>query len=430
MRMLIGEHSRKGAKTRRGAKGLGLRLLVSAACLLAIGVALSQNKSSAHEPITTKMMFDKEIVRILQASCLGCHRPGGIAMSLATYDEARPWAKAIKEELLERRMPPWSPVPGYGDFRNAPSISQRDIDMVVNWVEGGAPRGDPKDLPSDPLYSDNWQLGPPDLVLKPTTETAVGPDTDEYRTFELPTGLQQNRWLKAIDLRPGNSSVVWSAEFYLQCKRDAGQGSQPEPEKSARLELLGTWRPGQETIALSDGAGQLAPAGSRIVVKIHYHGSGESAKDRSTVGFYFTATAPARPVTQVSLDNADAVVPAGATCEQVKASYTLQNDADLLAIKPLAVPLLLSLEATAYKPDGTVQVLTWTLGSKVDWQPVCYLREPIRLPRGTRVEAIAYFDNSDGNRNNPNSPPKPMKMSDFSPDSLCNLTLVDVSGRN
>jgi hypothetical protein len=429
--MLIGEHSRKGAKARRCAKGLGLRLFVSAACLLAIGVALSQNKSSAHEPITTKMMFDKEIVRILQASCLGCHRPGGIAMSLATYDEARPWAKAIKEELLERRMPPWTPVPGYGDFRNAPSISQRDIDMVVNWVEGGAPRGDPKDLPSDPLYSDKWQLGPPDLVLKPATEAAVGPDTDEYRTFELPTGLPQNRWLKAIDLRPGNTSVVWSAEFYLQCKREAGQGSQPESEKSAsRLELLGTWRPGQETIALPDGAGQLTPAGSRIVVKIHYRGSGESAKDQSAVGLYFAGTAPPRPVTQVPLDSADAVVPARAAGEQVKASYTVRNDADLLAIKPLAVPLLLSLEATAYKPDGTVQVLTWTLGSKVDWQPVCYLREPIRLPRGTRVEAIAYFDNSDGNRNNPNNPPKPIRMSDFSPDSLCNLTLVDVSGKN
>jgi hypothetical protein len=232
--------SRKGGKpdsaeARRGAKGLGLRLFVSAACLLAIVVALSQNKSSAHEPITTKMMFDKEIVRILQASCLGCHRPGGIAMSLATYDEARPWAKAIKEELLERRMPPWTPVPGYGDFRNAPSISQRDIDMIVNWVEGGAPRGDPKDLPSDPLYTDAWKLGAPDLVLKPATETVVAPDDDEYRTFELPTGLRQNRWLRAIDLRPGNSSVVWSAEFYLQCpakahKSEARQGWQPASE--------------------------------------------------------------------------------------------------------------------------------------------------------------------------------------------------------
>src|SRR5260370_34515460 len=130
--MLIAEHSRKAAKPQRGAKVLGMRLFASAAFFLAIVVALSQNKSSAHEPITTKIMFDKEIVRILQASCLGCHRPGGIAMSLATYDEARPWAKAIKEELLERRMPPWAAIPGYGDFKNAPRLTQRDVDMIVN----------------------------------------------------------------------------------------------------------------------------------------------------------------------------------------------------------------------------------------------------------------------------------------------------------
>jgi hypothetical protein len=110
----------------------------------------------AHEPITTRVRFNKEVVRVLQRSCLGCHRTGGIAMSLATYEEARPWAKAIKEELLEKRMPPWHAVRGYGEFRNAPPITQREIDLIVNWVEGGAPRGDEKDLPPGPLFSDGW----------------------------------------------------------------------------------------------------------------------------------------------------------------------------------------------------------------------------------------------------------------------------------
>src|SRR5437588_2513009 len=97
---------------------------------------------SAHEPITTKVRFNKELIRILQRNCLSCHRPGGVAFSLATYDEARPWAKAIKEEILEKRMPPWRAVKGYGDFSNAPALTQRDIDLIVNWVEGGAPKGD------------------------------------------------------------------------------------------------------------------------------------------------------------------------------------------------------------------------------------------------------------------------------------------------
>src|SRR5215510_16257808 len=124
--------------------------------------------SSAHEPITTKVRFNKEVIRVLQRSCLGCHHPGGIAMSLATYEEARPWAKAIKEEVLEKRMPPWHAVKGYGEFRNAPSLAQRDIDLIVNWVEGGAPKGDDKDLPEGPLFANQWSLGQPDLLLGPT----------------------------------------------------------------------------------------------------------------------------------------------------------------------------------------------------------------------------------------------------------------------
>src|SRR5262252_8333223 len=142
---------------------------------------------SAHEPITTKVRFNKEVIRVLQRSCLGCNRPGGIAMSLATYDEARPWAKAIKEELLEKRMPPWNAVKGYGEFRNSPPLTQRDVDLIVNWVEGGAPKGDEKDLPNAPLMSSDWALGNPDLVIKPKTESRVAADGDDYRIFVLTT---------------------------------------------------------------------------------------------------------------------------------------------------------------------------------------------------------------------------------------------------
>src|SRR5262249_17943424 len=158
--------------------------------------------------------FNKEVIRILQRSCLGCHRPGGVAFSLATYDEARPWAKAIKEEVLEKRMPPWHAVKGYGEFRNAPSFTQRDVDLLVNWVEGGAPRGDDKDLPEGPLLSNNWQLGKPDLVLQPERESNIPADADEHRTLALLPNLKEDRWLTAVDLKPGNASVVHCATLY------------------------------------------------------------------------------------------------------------------------------------------------------------------------------------------------------------------------
>src|SRR5262245_55591387 len=180
-------------------------------CLFVLASSLS---SSAHEPITTKVRFNKEVIRVLQRSCLGCHRPSGIAMSLATYEEARPWAKAIKEELLEKRMPPWHAVKGYGEFRNSPPLTQRDVDLIVNWVEGGAPKGDEKDLPRAPLLSNDWALGNPDLLIKPKTESRIAADADEYRFFVLTT-LNEDKRLTAIDLHPGNGSVAHCAKFYL-----------------------------------------------------------------------------------------------------------------------------------------------------------------------------------------------------------------------
>src|SRR3989441_10506415 len=173
----------------------GAKRFIAAALLTAVFLFAFALSSSAHEPITTKVRFNKEVIRTLQRSCLGCHHPGGIAMSLATYDEARPWAKAIKEEVLEKRMPPWHAVKGYGEFRNSPSLTQRDVDLLVNWVEGGAPKGDEKDLPATPLFSNDWQLGKPDLTLKPGSESKIAADADEYRSFVLAPNLKGDRWL-------------------------------------------------------------------------------------------------------------------------------------------------------------------------------------------------------------------------------------------
>ena len=180
-------------------------LFLSSLCLCAFVFLLPCGSTAiAHEPITTKVRFNKEVIRTLQRNCLGCHHPGGIAFSLATYEEARPWAKAIKEEVLRKRMPPWPAVKGYGDIRNAPSLTQRDIDLIVNWVEGGAPRGGERDLPSGAIYSADWPLGVPDLVLKPRAEAKIASGADEHRTFTLDTTLKADRWLRAFDLKPGN----------------------------------------------------------------------------------------------------------------------------------------------------------------------------------------------------------------------------------
>jgi hypothetical protein len=406
-------------------------ILTLACCFFSFALA-----SRAHEPITTKVRFNKEVIRTLQRSCLGCHHPGGIAMSLATYDEARPWAKAIKEEVLEKRMPPWHAVKGYGEFRNAPSLSQRDVDLLVNWIEGGAPKGDDKDLPTDPLFSNGWQLGKPDLVLKPPGETKIAADGDEYRSFVIPTGLKEDVYLTAIDLLPGYESVVHCASIFL-LRSDSGATSNPMvqigsdglgPVRSAEdlrnAWVLATWMPGQKAVMLEGGVAQLLPAGSRIGLRIHYRGSGEATKDVSTVGIYFAKTPPTKQLRGLAITGPDSVIPVGSEPQQRKASFSVPIDSQAVAIRPRVHPMLVSLQATAYRPDGSEEVLIWTRGYHFDWEPTYYFKQPVALPKGTRVEVIAYFDNSDDNQNNPNNPPKPVRWSELTTDPWCVFLLA------
>jgi hypothetical protein len=419
-------------------------LLTFAFCLLPfafppkVGLPFALARVSAHEPITTTVRFNKEVVRILQRSCLGCHHADGIAMSLATYDEARPWAKAIKEEVLNKRMPPWHAVKGFGDFRNAPPLTQREIDLLVNWVEGGAPKGEDADIPAGPLYSTDWRLGKPDAILKPQAETSIAADADETRTITLATNIAETRWLTAIDLRPGDARAVHCAKFYLEGGRVSGVGGQvlagsqnaTNTQHPTPNTCLGTWMPAQKTVALPDGAAQLLPAGARLVVKIHYRGTTEASRDQSEVGLYFAKMPPRQQVQEIAVTDTDAGIPAGASGHTVKVSLITQEDVEALALRPAVSPLITSLQTTVYRPDGSEEVLLWTRGYQFDWQPTYYLKRAALLPKGTRIEVIAYFDNSDNNRNNPNDPPKALRWRDLTDEPLCAVVIAKARSTN
>jgi len=410
---------RRGAELRRPMKR-NLLLGISVAFVFVMAFVLSP-AGSAHEPITTKVRFNKEVVRILERNCYGCHKPGGFApWSLVTYDEARPWAKAIKEEILEKRMPVWHAVKGYGEFSNAPLMTQREIDLIVNWVEGGAPKGDDKDLPEKAVYSNDWPLGKPDLMLAPEKPQEVASDADWYRTIVLPVKINEDRWISAIDLLPGNASVVYSATLYLETDNST---SKTASSKSAPV-ILATWVPGQKAVSFAEDTGQFLPAGSRIVAKIRYRGAGEEVKDLSRVGLYFAKEQPKKQVREIAITNPDAVIAVGSEPHQIKVAFTTQEDGEAIAIRPRANPLMVSFQATAFRPDGTEEVLIWTRGYRFDWQQTYYFRQPVRLPKGTRVEVIAYFNNSETNKNNPNSPPKQVRWADVYEEPLCALVVA------
>jgi hypothetical protein len=410
-------------------------LLVIALCCGLIGVLFVPPNGDAHEPITTQVMFNKEVIRILERNCLGCHAQGRIKadIPLTTYEEARPWAKAIKEEVLEKRMMPFQAVKGYGSFQHDYALPQRDVELLVSWIEGGAPRGELKDYPKGAIEKltggREWKLGQPDLILQPEKETRVAAEgADETRCFTLPTGLKADRYVSAIDFQPGNGAVVHSAWFAVE------RTGQPRVVKAARrinnhcpsnLESLGQWVPGQSINRLPNGIASKLPAGSRIVLNVRYRKNGEAATDRSRIGLYFAKEPASRAVRHVMINAPATTLSPNAENQRVKASYTIAEPTEVVAIRPVLFPFAKSIEVTAYRPDGTVEVLIWAKEYRFDWQPAYFFKKPVALPKGARIEVTAYLDNSDNNRNNPNDPPVQVQFAG----ALCELSLTAPASR-
>jgi hypothetical protein len=242
--------------------------------------------------------------------------------------------------------------------------------------------------------------------------------------------------LTAIDLLPGTGSVVHCASIYLLRNDPAKPGASVPQLKSDELDpassledprtpwVLASWIPGQKTVMLEGGVAQLLPAGSRIGVRIHYRGSGEAARDLSYIGLYFAKAPPTKQIRGLTITGADSVIPVGSGPQQRKASFIVSDDSEAIAIRPRVHPILVSLQATAYRPDGSEEVLIWTRGYQFDWEPTYYFKQPVPLQKGTRVEVIAYFDNSDDNQSNPNNPPKPVRWSELTTDPWCVFLLT------
>lgn len=395
---------------------------------------ISPRTGSTHEPITTKVMFNREVIRILQRNCLGCHSPGKIKadVSLTNYEEARPWAKAIKEEVLEKRMMPYQAVKGFGSFQHDYALPQRDIDLLVSWVEGGAPKGEEKDFPKQAIEQliagDNWSNGRPDLILQPPTETRITAEDDgKVRCFAFPTGLKEDRWIKEIDFQPGNGTVVYRASFFLmrssptqmaKSSNRSGAACQLNGDE-AGLENLGQWVPGQAVNRLPQGVARLMPANSWVLIKVRYQKPSEEAADRSRIGIYFTKDQVNRTVRNLTINAPKTRVPADVERHRIVASYTFPEATEALAIRPLLFPLAKSIEAVAHRPDGTTEVLIWVKNYRFDWQPAYYFKNPVILPKDTRIDVTAYLDSAENNGQNSHDESESGSVSD----TICEITL-------
>ncbi len=425
-----------GGKGFEGQANMKKQLLLFTALALA-GAAQIRPLPSRSRSAAPAVTFNNQVARIFQKHCQVCHRPGDIGpFSLTTYAEAAPQARRIRTEVEQRRMPPWKPVAGFGEFLDERRLSQQEIDLIARWVELGAPEGDPRDLPPSLEFSTDWRLGPPDLVLEMPGEFNIPAGGDDiYRCFSIPMGLLQNRHITGFEVQPGNRSVVHHVVLF------------PDPmELSARLaagdsqssyscfggpgfpisDIIGAWAPGIQPQLLPPGIGFRVTAGSRAVLQVHYHPNGAPQTDRSRVGLYFARDAVQRDLQLLPIVNENFLIPPGASRHVVTASVVIPSsvrNAKAISILPHMHLLGREMRLEAVYPDGTRRPLIYIDDWDFDWQATYYYREPVPLPPLTRIELTAVFDNSEDNPRNPNRPPRAVRFGEQTTDEMC-LALV------
>ena len=390
-------------------------------CLLGICAMLTASAA----PVPKEVTFHKDVEPLLQARCQTCHRPGEAApMSLLTYQEARPWAKAIKAAVLVRKMPPWFADPAHGVFTNDRRMDQKEIDTLAAWADSGAREGNPKDAPQPVTFAEGWAMGKPDLVLNmPEAYDVPASGTVEYTYFVTPTGFTEDRWVEQVEVRPGNKAVVHHIVMIVRppgvkYMSDAPVGHAYVPPKKETphkpdtgqgvlqgglggVEMVGVYVPGGLPYVLKPGQARLIPKGSDIIFQMHYTTNGKAGSDRSRLGLIFAKEPPKERVVNAYIGNTNLRIPAQAADHQVNARVTLYEDTQLLSMFPHMHVRGKSFEYRATFPTGETETLLTVPKYDFNWQLTYYLKEPKALPKGTVIECIAHYDNSPNNAFNP-----------------------------
>ncbi|MBI4747027.1 MAG: hypothetical protein HY774_00940 [Acidobacteria bacterium] len=384
--------------------------------------------------------FNKEIVRIFQKNCQVCHHPNYIApFSLMTYDEAKPWAQAIKAETQAKRMPPWKAASGCGSFNDERVLSAEDIDLIARWADAGAPEGKAKHLPPPVNFSSDWLLGKPELELaSPEAFSIPASGDDIYQCFVLPHKFDQEAFLTASEILPDAAEVVHHVLLFVDTSGEAERLDADDPAPGYTsfggpgfipAALLGGWAPGNFPRFTPKGIGVKIPKNSRIVMQVHYHPNGTAFTDRTRLGLHFAKEPVETELQVLPVVNPFFKIPAGAPSHEVKAVMTVPFfwNIKVLGITPHMHLLGKSIQVEARLPGGEkiclVNIPTWDFR----WQGTYAFKEPITLPGGTIITATAIYDNSMANPLNPNNPPKQVEWGEQTTDEMCLVFMNYVS---
>ena len=359
--------------------------------------------------VAAQPTFYKDVLPIVQARCLQCHRKGDIApMPFQTYAQVRPWAKAIREAVVTRKMPPWFADPAYGHFANDPSLTKQEIELISAWAAAGAPAGPrPNKLPVA-ADSEPWRIGAPDAILEmPRAIEVPAKGAIDYQYIIFPAGFRKDEWVKKVEVRPGARNVVHHAVVYIRSPASRWLRDRPVgvpfglAGAATKDDILLVYTPGNSWDAWPDGMAKKIPAASDIVLQIHYTSVGKAVEDRTRVGLVFAREAPQKAVITLQLNNDHFVIPPGDPDYRVQASGTLPNDALLLSLFPHMHLRGKAFEYEIAGENGRDDTLLKVNRFDFNWQLNYKLAQPLPLRAGTRLLCAGYFDNSPNNPRNP-----------------------------
>ena len=391
---------------------------------------------------TSPVTFNKDVLPILQKNCQTCHRPGEVApMSFQDYKETRPWAKAIKTAILTRKMPPWFADPQYGHFRNERKLTEAERNTIIQWADNGAPEGEAKDRPASVAFVDGWNIGQPDVVFQmPEPFDVPASGTLEYQYIVIPTGFTKDTWVSAAEVRPGNRQVVHHVIVFVRPpgstwmkdakpgipfvpvvhQRDANGARVADPQRAesrpandpqrggdrgsvVNNENLVGYAPGLQPQDFSlGGAAKLIPAGSDIVLQMHYTANGKAATDQSKIGLVLAKETPRYRFLTMPAATQQFAIPPGDPNYEVRSSITINQDARLVWLMPHMHLRGKDFLFRAVYPTGESETLLNVPRFDFSWQLGYDETRPLALPKGTRIDCTAHFDNSPNNPANPN----------------------------
>lgn len=394
-----------------------LKRAAGAGFLLAIGVMAFSMRATALQTASAPT-FNKDVLPVMQKNCQSCHRPGEIApMSFLTYKDVRPWAKAIKEAVITRKMPPWFSDPAYGHFSNDKTLNDADVKTLVSWVDGGAVEGNAKDAPPAIAFADGWNIKPDMVVEFPLDVNLPATGTIDYKSILVKAIFTEDMWVVAAELRPGNAASVHHMRAIVRppgsdWMKDATPGVAYQAgdvemgRQGEGTDLLGKFNPGLGAQDFSEyDSAKFVPKGSDIVFSMHYTATGKPETDRSRLGLVFLKKNQPAPKFRYFVSDgptgSNLAIPAGDTNAEIVSEMTAQQDTQLVYMQPHMHLRGKDYEVRLIYPGATKAETIFKAKWDFNWQMGYDLVKPISIPKGTRIVGIAHYDNSANNKWNP-----------------------------